>query len=233
MDSTFKGRILHKSDTEENWNANNPVLLKGEIGFITDKAGLTQAAKVGDGVTAYSDLNFLSTGSGSGIDTSDADAVEENIELGKTAYVNGRKITGVIPSAVVSVFEANEVTTGFDKTWNVKTNVGDKQILCSGAILSLKVPVEKQPVKTVDVEIENQSNTTHTFYYYDFDAGKIAQCVSYNNSNNTKTIAAGMIVVKTSGACKITVGQDEQVCSGAGTYCFLVTENLTVTISDS
>ena len=33
----------------------------------------------------------------SGIDTSDADAIAENIEIGKTAYVNSQKIIGTLP----------------------------------------------------------------------------------------------------------------------------------------
>lgn len=32
-----------------------------------------------------------------GIDTSDADAIAENIEIGKTAYVNSQKIIGTLP----------------------------------------------------------------------------------------------------------------------------------------
>lgn len=32
-----------------------------------------------------------------GIDTSDADATAENIEINKTAYTNGQKITGTLP----------------------------------------------------------------------------------------------------------------------------------------
>ena len=32
-----------------------------------------------------------------GIDTSDADATVENIEINKTAYINGQKITGTLP----------------------------------------------------------------------------------------------------------------------------------------
>lgn len=32
-----------------------------------------------------------------GIDTSDADATAENIEVNKTAYINGQKITGTLP----------------------------------------------------------------------------------------------------------------------------------------
>ena len=45
-------QLVIRKDTAANWNTNNPVLADGEIGFITDD----QQFFVGDGVTAYQDL---------------------------------------------------------------------------------------------------------------------------------------------------------------------------------
>lgn len=45
-------QLVIRKDTSANWNANNPILNDGELGFITDD----QQFFVGDGVTAYQDL---------------------------------------------------------------------------------------------------------------------------------------------------------------------------------
>lgn len=46
-------RIQHARDTLANWQSENPVLLEGEIGFVTDDAGLF---KLGNGVTRWNGL---------------------------------------------------------------------------------------------------------------------------------------------------------------------------------
>ena len=46
--SVVKVHLQQKRDTAENWTGNNPVLLKGELGYdITNNR-----IKVGDGITA-------------------------------------------------------------------------------------------------------------------------------------------------------------------------------------
>lgn len=42
-------------------------------------------------------FDIVGTYGGSGIDTSDADAMASDITINKTAYVNGEKITGTLP----------------------------------------------------------------------------------------------------------------------------------------
>jgi len=51
-------RILLRRDSSANWETNNPVLLSGEPGYETD----TNKLKIGDGVTAWSDLDEYITG---------------------------------------------------------------------------------------------------------------------------------------------------------------------------
>lgn len=51
----IKARLKQRTDTQANWTANNPVLLEGELGLVTDDKNLY---KVGDGVTAWNDLPF-------------------------------------------------------------------------------------------------------------------------------------------------------------------------------
>ena len=53
--------IQFKRDTEANYASANPVLLAGEPAYSTDNPGL----KIGDGVTAWSSLPYLSSGGGS------------------------------------------------------------------------------------------------------------------------------------------------------------------------
>ena len=51
----IKARLKQRTDTQANWAANNPVLLDGELGLVTDDKNLY---KVGDGATAWNDLPF-------------------------------------------------------------------------------------------------------------------------------------------------------------------------------
>lgn len=67
---TFKTRILLKYDSYTNWTTNNPVLKAGEVAIATIASGNTQNVnsvtapqtlmKVGDGVSAYNSLPFVS-----------------------------------------------------------------------------------------------------------------------------------------------------------------------------
>lgn len=50
-----KMRIVSKSDTELNWQNNNPILLKGEVGYVSD----LKLSKIGDGVSAWNTLSWL------------------------------------------------------------------------------------------------------------------------------------------------------------------------------
>jgi len=47
-------RIQIRRDTSAKWEVNNTVLLEGEIGYTTD----TKYMKIGDGDTAWNDLNY-------------------------------------------------------------------------------------------------------------------------------------------------------------------------------
>ena len=49
---TVKSKIIVRNDTDANWVSANPVLLKGEAGYCTDKLCL----KFGDGSTKWNDL---------------------------------------------------------------------------------------------------------------------------------------------------------------------------------
>ena len=50
----MQARIMNKTDSKENWENNNPILLKGEMTIVDGKR-----IKVGNGIAQYSNLPFL------------------------------------------------------------------------------------------------------------------------------------------------------------------------------
>ena len=48
-------RIIPRHDTKANWQTNNPILLKGEIGNVDDNPNLY---KIGNGISRWNDLPF-------------------------------------------------------------------------------------------------------------------------------------------------------------------------------
>lgn len=57
MAKTFNTRIQLKIDEENNWIAQDPVLLDGEMIIVTTDAGDVRM-KIGDGTSTYTELPF-------------------------------------------------------------------------------------------------------------------------------------------------------------------------------
>ena len=57
MAKTFNTRIQLKIDEENNWIAQDPVLLDGEMIIVTTNAGDVRM-KIGDGTSTYTQLPF-------------------------------------------------------------------------------------------------------------------------------------------------------------------------------
>lgn len=51
--NTLNTKIQQRCDTEANWNSNNPVLLKNEVGYIPDGR-----FKIGNGTSTWSQLSY-------------------------------------------------------------------------------------------------------------------------------------------------------------------------------
>lgn len=58
---TFNSRISNKKDTSKNWEANNPILLNGELIIVIEDSGEIRF-KVGNGTSYYLELPFVETG---------------------------------------------------------------------------------------------------------------------------------------------------------------------------
>lgn len=57
MSKTLQARITQRCDTAANWTSINPVLLLAEFGVESD----TLKIKIGDGVTAWNNLNYINS----------------------------------------------------------------------------------------------------------------------------------------------------------------------------
>ena len=112
--------------------------------FLTDVADAIRTKKetVGSIPAANFDTEILSIQTG--IDTSDANAMADNIEFGKTAYVNGEKITGSITTTenVIVTAGADAVISDTGSVINVDRGYGKKFILNADQKLRSTIPYE-------------------------------------------------------------------------------------------
>lgn len=70
---------ITRHDTEQNWADKNPILLKGEQGFVTEGTH-AKMHKTGDGVTNWNDLEFdKAVANGGNADTVGGFTVESNV----------------------------------------------------------------------------------------------------------------------------------------------------------
>lgn len=60
-DFNITTRIANKYDLTQNWSANNPTLLAGEIGIELDSNTNSMKVKVGDGSTSWNNLPYITT----------------------------------------------------------------------------------------------------------------------------------------------------------------------------
>ena len=100
-------RIQQKWDTINNWRANNPVLLPGEIGFGTNAKGEVVTMKVGDGIHSWNDLSF------------ELGSKEEQMQQAEENMVNALKqIQGAARACGVSMGEAMSSLSALAKAAN-------------------------------------------------------------------------------------------------------------------
>ena len=78
----LKSRIKQRIDTTDNWESKNPILLNGELGFVSD-GNLTGSFKVGDGISSWNDLKY----SFNETNLINISTVSSSIQLDKT-YLN-------------------------------------------------------------------------------------------------------------------------------------------------
>ncbi len=85
-------RILLRRDTLGNWQANNPVLLSGEPGYVTDNGKL----KVGDGITPWNQLDYYYGATGPTGATGSIGITGPTGGLGPTGATGSTGATGAI-----------------------------------------------------------------------------------------------------------------------------------------
>lgn len=125
----FNTRIASRSDTRQNWELNNPILLQGEIAIVFD--GNNQLFKVGDGQKHFNELqySFYDQFASEQINTSNLRA--KSISQGYGSNVNG--IGGIATGYKSQVnsnfaqshgYQAN-VSSDFGYVWNGNNQISN------------------------------------------------------------------------------------------------------------
>ena len=119
--NTLSARIITRNDTAANWISNNPILLQGELGIERG----TNKFKVGDGVTAWNSLAYVSNLEGT------VSAIEAAFypEISDYDYDIGTLWVGTV-SEITKIFILVDVD-GATATWKQLLSPADADMLQS------------------------------------------------------------------------------------------------------
>ena len=112
MEKTIISRVKNKYDTQENWENNNPVLLKGEIGFVTKDSVVD--FKIGDGqkdfktLSSYQDIIINSEEFNKILDTKADEKLLDDYLL-KKDYIAGESGGAIDLSNYLTKNEADQI----------------------------------------------------------------------------------------------------------------------------
>lgn len=153
MNKKFDSRIKHKRDAEANWVANNPVLLDGEMIFV-DMTNGSIYIKVGDGVSRYNSLPFVtfgSSGSGSGGGLTELDVrniIQEYTSIINENYENLKEEVS-LNSLVLSEL-GMKYTVDIEDTYDERVTAGGENVIDNSKAKILKVKGDTQRVTDAD-----------------------------------------------------------------------------------
>lgn len=180
---TLNVRIQNKYDTEANWASKNPVLLKGEAAYSSDKNGLY---KIGDGTSKWSDLKYNSA------NTLVNHTSGEGFEFG---YTNSKTITIPKTTAVTTYYIQIAQKANFRfKNYYVKTNGNNTQYsfqaeISANAYMEPHVTLNTQKYNDSEVKsiliCKNSTNSYHHDIYLVVNSSTSVAKTIYIWSDNT------------------------------------------------
>lgn len=114
-------RIKNKHDTDVNFIENNPILLDGEIIFVTRDNGEIQI-KIGDGITSYIDLPFIKLKSLelTGIPTTPTPSLDQS----DTQITNTEFVKNALEPYASKEYVNNSINNQTTETWTFTLSDG-------------------------------------------------------------------------------------------------------------
>lgn len=142
--------MQQKRGTLANWTAKNPVLKAGELGYVTDK----KMFKVGDGTTAFNDLNYLKISLEDVVDLLDANGklktnLLPTLAIGDTEIVTNDEARFALTTEKVQKGDV-VIVTGTNKTYRV---IDDTKFGEEGGYVQILTP--DAPVQSVNNQTGN------------------------------------------------------------------------------
>ena len=126
LEITLNVSHITRHDTEQNWTNKNPILLKGEQGYVTDGTH-AKMHKTGDGVTNWNDLNFdKALADGGNADTVGGFTVRsdvpENLEYNLENKVNKNTLFDENQQINTSLFPSEYIFGNYKIIYNQETD---------------------------------------------------------------------------------------------------------------
>ena len=179
-------RIQLRNDTAANWESANPILLKGEVGVVLGAAGEKARFKIGDGTTAWNDLEFS----------------DGSLTIDSGNVIMDKDFVATAPIGVVTIPSSGSTTlTAKNKTLDeFLASLLAKEANPTTTQPSLSVKLNEAGAKEVGTSITPTYSTTFNAGSYSYGPATGVTATSYSISDtngSTATTASGSLTAFT------------------------------------